>query len=259
MGLFRSSAEKQLAGEAETALRTFAVEVMTSDPNRTRELATAITPKLAALPDQQRKKLGQDAFLRYADNALADDHLTEDEEDALAAVAEAMGFEQDDFERSGIYPRLQVAKVNDGRLPTVSEPNLIAKQGEVVHLEASAALLKEVTQREFRAGSQGFSFRVAKGVRYRVGSTRGRLVTVGTIDSQVADTGLLSVTNRRVVFLGDRKTIDMPYAKLAGMHLFSDAISFSLSNRQNAPLIRVAMNIDVLGALLNAAVQASND
>ena len=258
MGLFRSSAEKQLASDAETALRTFAVEVMTSDPNRTRELATAITPKLAALPDKQRKKLGQDAFLRYADNALADDHLTEDEEDAVAAVAEAMGFEQDDFERSGIYTHLQVAKVNDGRLPTVSEPNLIAKQGEVVHLEASAALLKEVTQREFRAGSQGFSFRVTKGVRYRVGSTRGRLVTVGT-SIEVADTGVLSITNRRVVFLGDRKTIDMPYAKLAGMHLFSDAISFSLSNRQNAPLIRVAMNIDVLGALLNAAVQAAND
>ena len=37
--------------------------------------------------------------------------------------------------------------------------------------------------------------------------------------------------------------------------MFSDAISFSLSNRQNAPLIKVAMSTDVLAALLNAAIQ----
>jgi hypothetical protein len=73
---------------------------------------------------------------------------------------------------------------------------------------------------------------------------------------QVADTGLLAVTSQRAAFLGSRKTIEMPYAKLLGMQVFSDAISFSLSNRQNAPLIKVAIDTDVLGALLNAAAQA---
>jgi hypothetical protein len=42
-----------------------------------------------------------------------------------------------------------------------------------------------------------------------------------------------------------------------GMNVFSDAISFSLSNRQNAPMIKVAMSTDVLAALLNAAMQES--
>ncbi len=48
----------------------------------------------------------------------------------------------------------------------------------------------------------------------------------------------------------------MPYAKVMGLHQYSDAIQFSLSNRQTAPLFRVSMNTDVLGALLNAAMSA---
>jgi hypothetical protein len=116
--------------------------------------------------------------------------------------------------------------------------------------------MKEVAVREWRGGSAGVSFRVAPGVRYRVGNTHGHTVTVGT-QLQVADSGSLAVTNQRCAYLGNRKTIDMPFAKLLGMHLYTDGISFSLSNRQNAPLIKVTMNTDVLGALINAAMQAS--
>ena len=83
------------------------------------------------------------------------------------------------------------------------------------------------------------------------------MVTVGT-QVQVADTGILSVTSQRAAFLGGRKTIDMPYTKLIGMELFSDGVRFSLENRQTAPLLRVTCSPDVLGALLNAAIQAAN-
>lgn len=41
------------------------------------------------------------------------------------------------------------------------------------------------------------------------------------------------------------------------MQMYSDGISFSLSNRANAPLIKVNANTDVVGALLNAEVQAA--
>jgi hypothetical protein len=257
--VFKSTVDKEAVAADEAEYGRLLSKLATSSPSEARAIAKQLEKPEAfvALPDKRRRNLGHDALLQYATAALADDHLTEDEEDALAAVAEAVGFTQADFQRTGVYTQLQVAKLNDGRLPVVGAPVLMAKRGEVVHLETPAALLKEVSVREWRAGSQGVSFRVAKGVRYRVGSTRGRLVTVGT-QIQTADSGTLSVTNQRVVFLGNRKTIDMPYTKLLGMHLYSDAVSFSLSNRQDAPLIQVSgVDVDVLGALLNATVQAS--
>jgi hypothetical protein len=259
MRLFRAAEEKQDRAEAEALFRDVISGLATSDVAQAMALVRKLDGdgKVAGLGKRERRKLGEQAFVRYAENALADDHLTEEEEETLASLAEAVGFEQEDFERHGLLTKLQVAKLNDGRLPVVEDPNLMTRRGELVHVETSAALMKEIAVREWRGGSSGVSFRVAKGVRYHVGSTRGHMVTVGT-QLQMADTGILAITNQRCAYLGSRKTVDMPYSKLLGMQLFTDAISFSLSNRQNAPLIKVTTNTDVLGALINAAIQAQS-
>jgi hypothetical protein len=258
--LFKSQEEKQELAAAEAAFQQFTTALVTVDPGGARQLAAEFeaNPQISALGDKERRQLGEKAIGQYAATVLADDHLTADEEDAFAKVAEAMGLTQAAFEANPIYTRFQVAKLNDGRLPVVDSPKLMAQKGEVVHLETSAALMKEVAIHEWRGGSQGVSFRVAKGVRYRVGAMRGHLVTVGT-ELQVADTGILSITSQRAVFLGERKTVEIPYSKLLGMNMFSDAISFSLSNRQNAPLIKLGMSTDVMAALLNAAIQESQE
>jgi hypothetical protein len=260
MKLFKSQEERQEIAGAESAFATLTQELRTAEPDEARKLveAFASNSQIAALGDRERKKLSEAAFSTYADTVLADDHLTEDEVDGLATVAEAIGISRAQIEaQADLYTRLQVAKLNDGRLPVFEGGQLIPKKGEIVHIETSAALMKEVAVREWQGRSQGVSFRVAKGVRYRVGSTRGHLVTVGT-QLQIADTGRIAVTSKRVVYLGTRKSIEMPFAKIMGMHLYTDAIQFSLSNRQSAPLIKVTISTDVLGALLNAAMQAAD-
>jgi hypothetical protein len=257
--LFRSAEEKQQEAAADEAYRQVILELGTADPDQARQLAAKLdADALASLEQKDRRRLGEQAVTEYAGVVLADDHVTEDEEDALATLAEAVGFTQQDIEQNGIYTRLQIAKLNDGRLPVVEAPRLMTKRGEVVHLETSAALMKEVAVREWQGRSSGFSFPVGGGVRYRVGASRGHLVTVGT-QLQTADTGMLTVTNQRVAYLGTSKTLDMPYTKLMGMNLFADAISFSLSNRQNAPLVKVTISTDVLAALINAAMHASQN
>ncbi|HVM58454.1 MAG TPA: hypothetical protein VMT74_13400 [Gaiellaceae bacterium] len=253
MRLFKSDEEKQ----AEDEFRRFADALATADPAHAAVLVDGF--RAGGLPEmlsaRDRKKLGGAAFERYAEASLADDHLTAEEEETLAKVADAVGLGQQDLEARGdLYVRLQVAKINAGRLPVVEAPHLMAKQNEVVHFETSAALMKEVAVREWRGGSQGVSFRIAKGVRYRVGATRGHIVTVGT-QLQVADTGVLAITSQRIAYLGSRKTLDMPFSKLMGMELYSDGVRLSLSNRQSAPLFKVTCSTDVLGALLNAAAQ----
>jgi hypothetical protein len=260
MKLFGSRDEKEAADNARVQYERFLAVLRdgaTVEQVRAEVTALQASGASSALSARQRHKLGDRAFHAYADAVLADEVLTQEEEDVLMEVGEAVGLEDDNWanDRDLLY-RLSIAKANDGRLSTLEDPNVLTKKNEVVHLEMLAGLMKEVTLREFRGGSSGFSFRIAKGVRYRTGAFRGHSVVVGT-QLQVADTGPLAVTSTRVVFLGSRKTIEVPYPKLLGVEVFSDGIRFSASNRQNAPLFRVE-NGDVVAATVNAAVQRFN-
>jgi hypothetical protein len=154
---------------------------------------------------------------------------------------------------AGYRSHLFIAMVNDGRLPETTDAPIVLKRGEVLHLAEKAALLKEVIQREFQAGSRGVSFRVMKGVSYRVGSTRGKMVEVGRT-LEAVDEGDLCITSSRVVFTGLRKTMEMPYTKLIDLNVYTDAIQIHLSNRQNPPMFRVTDG-PMVAAAINAAIQ----
>ena len=143
--------------------------------------------------------------------------------------------------------------INDGRLPVVPQPQLLVKRGEMVHAEIGADLLKEVVHREYRGGSNGVSIPLGLGIRFRTGGFRGRSVVVGT--SWVpADSGVLSITDRRVVFSGQRKTQESRYDRLVSSEAFDDAIQLGVSNRQNASVYRVPDGV-IAGALVSVAAQ----
>jgi len=156
-----------------------------------------------------------------------------------------------------VFTRLAVASANAGRLGEVEEPQrILPKRGEIVHLQTESALLKEVAIRQWQGGSSGVSFRIAKGVSYRTGQVKGRSVVIGS-EIRVEDTGVLSVTSTRVAFLGDRKTVDIPYTKLVGLDVFSDGVTLRSSSRQNAVVMRLNEGYgELVAATINAAMQS---
>jgi len=82
-------------------------------------------------------------------------------------------------------------------------------------------------------GYSGFSFRVAKGVRYHVGQTRGHH-QAGAEQPTVIDTGTASITDQRVVFQGAKQTREWAFSKLLGYQHFDSPpwTAIQVSNRQ---------------------------
>ncbi len=203
------------------------------------------------------QQLHVQAFRQVAAAAVADDILTPEEDAHLGLLMSTLGVTWDQVR--AVDPQLPdhalIASVNGGRLPEVTLPHILPKKGEVVHLECPASLMKEVTIRQYQSGYSGFSIPIGKsGIRYKVGGSRGHSVEVGT-KLNVADTGILSVTNKRVVYLGSRKTVDMPYSKLVNLSVYHDGLEFHLSNRVNAPIFQVPSGSEVVAAIVNAAAQ----
>src|SRR5207245_3262752 len=102
-------------------------------------------------------------------------------------------------EHAAMQDRVTIARTNAGRLPGAKPPyHILVRPGEEVLLVAYASMLKEVADRAWQGGSSGFSFRIAKGVRYRTGGTRGHMQQVGR-KLVVTGAGWLSVTASRFV------------------------------------------------------------
>jgi len=129
---------------------------------------------------------------------------------------------------------------------------LFLKKDESALYEIGADLLKEVTDREFRGGSQGVSVPLGHGVRYRAGAMRGHVVTIGTHWAP-ADTGALTVTDQRIVYHGGRKTLEFPFAKLATLNVYTDAIDLGVTSRQATSSFAVG-DPELVAGMIHAAV-----
>ena len=109
------------------------------------------------------------------------------------------------------------------------------RRGERVFCVMEQAALVEPRRQPDRwvAGYSGFSFRVARGVRYQIGATKGRREPGAEVPTAV-DKGTATITDRRIVFQGTRRTREWDFDHLLGYH--HDAREpltlFQVSNRE---------------------------
>jgi hypothetical protein len=190
----------------------------------------------------------------YANRVLADDILTKEEEQQFLRFVETLGTNLNQY--PAILSRMVIANANAGRFPQAVAPfHIICKPGEDVYLESQASLLKEVADRQWQGGSSGFSFRIAKGVRYRVGNTRGHMQEVGT-KLIVRDTGILSVTSTRLVFSGSSTTQESLFKKIVNLTVFKDGLAVAVSKGQETITRSYSTSAgEMIAAVINAAMQ----
>ena len=138
-------------------------------------------------------------------------------------------------------------------------PGVQLKKGEVVHLVLNDVGLVEPRRgpTQWVGGSQGVSFKVAKGVRYRVGATRGHVVQ-GEERPVVIDSGTGVVTNQRMMFIGTKRSTEWAYSKLLGFSLEEEGVAlFNVSNRQKASGFAYEPDVDhIVDAVISATAAA---
>lgn len=177
---------------------------------------------------------GSDAFLDSWDGAvvraLDDGVLTAEEELRLTSAAQLFGLGQPELDRRGKYTQIVKAAV----LRDVLEgkiPERVKVEGIGVNLQKSEKIawvfqgveyqtLK--TYRTYSGVSHGLSIRVMKGVYYRPSVFKG----APSEHSQVVTGGKgpLVLTNKHLYFLGQLKTLRIPYAKVVAFQPYSDGI-----------------------------------
>jgi hypothetical protein len=123
------------------------------------------------------------------------------------------------------------------------EPNdlsLAQKKGELV-LWTGNAIYHEAgrTASTYVGGSSGFSIPLVAGIRYRVGSFKGRVVPGEEMQID-KDSGIVKLTNQRLIFTGPLATSEWAFTKL--LSSFSNPertdFIFGVSNRKKSSGLR---------------------
>ena len=122
-----------------------------------------------------------------------------------------------------MHTQRKLYELSRGVITPITLAGVQLKGGELAYWSEPVGLYEEkVIRRETVGGSRGISFRIARGVSYRFGSSRGHSVPV-TATIEVAR-GDLIITSHRIIFKGDRKTMTIALDDVIGVDPYTNAV-----------------------------------
>jgi len=129
-----------------------------------------------------------------------------------------------------------MSAIKEGRVPIkfgrgISLPILL-KKGEELQCVIPNVLLKEPRSvRVSSGGHAGVSFRLAKGLYYRTGSFGSR--SESHEEMKVVDMkGILTLTDRRIVFSGSKRTLNVKLEKVISIEPYKDGIALRREGKE---------------------------
>jgi len=171
------------------------------------------------------------AWDKAAEDALADNLLTKEEETRLTELATFFGADAQALSDRPVFMKMVKAAVIrdlcEGKIPIRLQiegqiPVALQKDEQIIWVFKDVKYFESKTRTQYVGGSQGVSVRVMKGVYYRASAFRGEPVQTTAMVN--IDTGLLVVTNRHLTFVGPTKSIRIKYDKIISYTPYSDGI-----------------------------------
>jgi hypothetical protein len=121
-----------------------------------------------------------------------------------------------------------------------SLPFMIGKDEKILWVFRDVELVEQKVKREFVGRSQGMSFRVMKGVYYRVGGFKGSPIETTQMIS--IGRGILVLTDKTIYFNCQQKSLKIPYKKLISIEPYSDGVGFQKDGASSKPFFLKGMD-----------------
>lgn len=116
-------------------------------------------------------------------------------------------------------------------LSPIPNPPIILKKKEIAYLVlGNIALHEPRAVRQTYGGYAGPTIRVAKGVSFRVGSVAARSESHDELRN--IDQGSLVLTNKRMIFTGSKRTVNIDLKKIIAIEAYKDGVASQRENKQ---------------------------
>ena len=159
---------------------------------------------------------------------------------------------------SSLNTKIRTLRVKQGDVTALKaiEVSLLLGKDENCYIKVdNVELYEDRAVRDTVGGYNGFSFRVAKGVSYRIGgfSARGE----SHMEKRLIDKGIFYITDKRYIFDGSTKNIEGELKKVISVEAYSDGIKISRANKRDE-VFAGDMDSEYIGAAISALVKNIN-
>ena len=146
--------------------------------------------------------------------------------------------------------RRRLDQINDLPLVEIRPSKALLKPNEKAYCAIPASLQAERTI-GYSGSSNGVSIRVARGVTVRTGKSRAKAVRKIV---SIAE-GELVVTDQRLIFAGDRKSLSLPLKSLVNVANYSDGFGLSSGSTTHRLLTGANFETEMFATILNRIIQ----
>jgi hypothetical protein len=167
--------------------------------------------------------------------------------------------ERDELANLGlpVFSDTQLSEVSSGQgelfekflneLPTANISIILKSDEKIIAAFNNMTLLEEKSQRR---SSGSFSIKIAKGLWFNTGS-------IYTSESSIEeiDTGVIALTNKRYIFIGNKKSIDQSLSKITSIQLLTDGVGILRSNKTKVEYYTGRYHWALVGSLLTGVVK----
>ena len=122
-----------------------------------------------------------------------------------------------------------VDAINAGVLPQINTTDIILQEGEICHFIGVAYTYKDKTYTSgYDTIKSGGSVRLAKSLSYRTGGSNTRAIKQ---TERTYNTGLLFLTNQRIIFSGESECFEKPLNKLTSVRDSTQSVLIQSGNK----------------------------
>lgn len=117
-----------------------------------------------------------------------------------------------------------LSDLQSGRTPryNIQAPIILSKGENALWCYHDVTMYQEKIRREYVGRTSGFSYRIVKGVTYRTGGFKGHPVETSYMENM--GLGSLYITDKNIIFMGQTRSIKVPYSRIIGINPYSDGM-----------------------------------
>ncbi|MDP2749743.1 MAG: hypothetical protein Q8O89_02845 [Nanoarchaeota archaeon] len=148
---------------------------------------------------------------------------------------------------------IQLKKGNISALKEITSVPILLDKNEKCYIKVDGVeLYEDVAVRDTIGGISGFSFRITKGVSYRIGGFKAK--GESHMGKRLIDKGTFYVTNKRYIYDGSAKNIDSELGDIISVEAYSDGIKISRANKRDEVYAGNA-NWEYVGTIISGIVK----